>query len=265
MDNTQRFTSRVSHYVRYRPSYPPEILDVLRAECGLTPESVIADIGSGTGLLTQFFARNGNRVFAVEPNEDMRAAGEEELREFTNVSSVNGRGEATTLPAASVDFVTAAQAFHWMNREAAKAEFRRILRPGGWVVLVWNFRKLTETPFLVDLEALINRFGTDYSQVRYENYMRHIQPFYAPNPFKLRRLEYRQVVDFPALCGRLLSASYMPNEGHPDYEAMMEALRELFTRHQRDGLVTLDYDTRIYLGQLAPPNSVKATTGEELL
>ena len=162
MDHTQRFTSRVSHYVRYRPSYPPEILDVLRQECGLTPDSVIADVGSGTGLLTQFFARNGNRVFAVEPNDTMRAAGEAELQAFPNVSSVSGRGEGTTLPDASVDLVTAAQAFHWMNREAAKAEFQRILRPGGWVVLIWNFRKLTETAFLADLEALIMRFGTDY-------------------------------------------------------------------------------------------------------
>lgn len=250
MDNTQRFSSRVSHYVRYRPSYPAEILDVLHAECGLTADSVVADVGSGTGLLTQFFARNGNRVFAVEPNENMRHAGAEELRAFPNVTSVDGRGEATTLPTASVDFVTAAQSFHWMDRAAAKAEFKRILRPGGWVVLIWNFRKLTETPFLAELEALIHHFGTDYSQVRYENYMRHIQPFYAPNPFTLRRLEYRQVVDFPALCGRLLSASYMPNEGHPQYESMMVAMRELFDRHQKDGTVTVEYDTRVYFGQL---------------
>lgn len=250
MDHTQRFSSRVPHYVRYRPSYPPEILDVLRSECGLTTESVVADVGSGTGLLTQFFARNGNRVFAVEPNDSMRTAGEEELREFANVTSVNGRGEATTLPDASVDFVTAAQSFHWMDRAAAKAEFVRILRPGGWVVLVWNFRKLTETPFLADLEALIARFGTDYSQVRYENYMRHIQPFFAPNPFTLRRLEYRQMVDFAALCGRLLSASYMPQEGHPNYPAMMDAMRDLFDRHQQDGIVTVDYDTRVYFGRL---------------
>ncbi len=253
MDHTQRFSSRVSHYVRYRPSYPPEILDVLRTACGLTEQSVIADVGSGTGLLTQFFARNGNRVFAVEPNEAMRIAGEKELAEFPNLTSVNGRGEATTLLDASVDFVTAAQSFHWMDRAAAKAEFQRILRPGGWVVLVWNFRKLTETPFLADLETLITRFGTDYSQVRYENYMRHIQPFFAPHPFTLRRVEYRQVVDFAALCGRLLSASYMPQEGHANYVAMMDAMQNLFDRHQRNGTVTVDYDTRVYFGRLTSP------------
>ena len=257
MDHTQRFSSRVSHYVRYRPSYPSEFMDVLRQECQLTPQSVIADVGSGTGLLTQFFAENGNPTFAVEPNPAMREAGEAQLSAFSNVTHINGRGEATTLPACSVDFITAAQAFHWMDRAAAKQEFLRILKPGGFVVLLWNFRELESTPFLVDLEALICHFGTDYSQVRYENYMGHIQPFYAPNPFTLRRLKYQQTVDFDGLCGRLLSASYMPDAGHEKHPAMMQAMRIIFDRHQQDGHVVLEYDTRIYFGRLAPQGPAK--------
>ena len=161
---TVRFSTRVENYVRYRPGYPDAVLAWLRAECDLTPAAVVADIGSGTGKLAELFLRNGNRVFGVEPNREMREAGEGMLAGFPNFVSVDGAAEATTLPAASVDFVTAGQAFHWFDRQTARREFARILKPGGWVVLVWNERR-SDSPFLRDYEALLREFASEYEQV----------------------------------------------------------------------------------------------------
>src|SRR5215469_16795520 len=141
-DAKQRFSNRVTDYARYRPSYPPELLDLLRMECGLQHEQNIADIGSGTGLLTKLFLENGNRVFGVEPNGEMRSAGEEVLRGYPNFTSIDGSAEATTLADSSVDFISAGQAFHWFDVELARGEFRRILKPGGWVVIVWQDRRM---------------------------------------------------------------------------------------------------------------------------
>ena len=131
---TSRFSDRVENYVLYRPGYPPEALQALRDECGLTPNHVIADIASGTGIWTRMLLQNGNKVFGVEPNPEMRKAGERLLAAFPNFTSVAGTAEATTLADQSVDFVTAAQAAHWFDRKRSRREFVRILKPGGWLV-----------------------------------------------------------------------------------------------------------------------------------
>jgi SAM-dependent methyltransferase len=201
-----RFSSRVDNYVKYRPGYPSEIVDLLKSDCGLTESSVIADLGSGTGILSELFLRNGNTVFGVEPNEPMRSAGEQLLEGYDNFESVNGNAEATTLPAQSVDFVTAAQAFHWFDPAAAKHEFIRVLKPGGWVVLVWNERLVDSTAFLRDYESLLLRYGTDYQEIRHENAKVRIADLFAPASFQLRTLENLQHFDFEGLKGRLNSS-----------------------------------------------------------
>jgi SAM-dependent methyltransferase len=165
-DAKQRFSNRVADYVRYRPSYPPALIDLLRTECGLRSDDVIADVGSGTGLLSKLLLENGNRVFAIEPNEEMRRAGEEYLATHKNFSSVRGSSEATTLPDSSVDFITAAQAFHWFEPAATHREFLRILKPRGWVVVIWNDRRISETAFGRAYEDLLVRYGTDYARVK---------------------------------------------------------------------------------------------------
>src|SRR5258708_14345063 len=152
---TARFSDRVEDYVRYRPGYPPQVLELLRAECGLQPAHTVADIASGTGAFTRLLLENGNRIFAVEPNTAMREAGNQLLRSCGTMTGVAGTAEATTLPSASVDFVTAAQAAHWFDRVRARAEFVRILKPGGWWVLIWNERRTATTPFLSDYEQLL--------------------------------------------------------------------------------------------------------------
>ncbi len=250
-DAKQRFSNRVADYVRYRPGYPAAVLDLLRAECGLPPEHVIADIGSGTGLLSELFLKSGNRVFGVEPNQEMREGGEEYLQSYPGFTSVNGSAEATTLANGSVDFVTAGQAFHWFEPQKTREEFRRILRPQGWVVIVWNERLTDTTPFLRDYEALILQFGTDYSRVN-ESYPREEQMhhFFGAHAFTKHDLANLQEFDFEGLGGRLRSSSFAPTEGHPNYAPMMAELERIFRAHGRDGRVRMEYWTRIYFGQL---------------
>jgi SAM-dependent methyltransferase len=250
-DPTGRFSSRVENYVRHRPGYPQEILPLLKTECGLTRGSVIADIASGTGIFTKLLLENGNCVFGVEPNADMRKAGEDFLASYPRFTSIAGSAEATTLPARSVDMVTAAQAAHWFDREKARREFVRILKPGGWTVLIWNERKTDSTPFLRGYEELLLAYGTDYSEVRHERTTAEIADFFAPSLFRSRVFEVRQEFDYAALEGRLLSSSYTPQPGHPTYEPMLRELRRIFGAHQTNGRVSLEYDTRVFFGQLA--------------
>ncbi len=248
---TQRFSSRVDNYVRYRPGYPREVLNLLKKDCDLATESVIADIASGTGIFTQMLLENGNRVFGVEPNAEMRRAGEEFLRSYPRFTSVAGTAEATTLPDHSVEIVTAAQAAHWFDREKARGEFIRILKPGGWCVLLWNERRTDSTSFLREYEQLLLTYGTDYEEVRHERTTAEIAGFFSPTPFELSTLEMRQEVDYAGLEGRLLSSSYTPTPEHENYEPMLRELQRIFDEHQINDRVSLDYNTLVYYGQLS--------------
>jgi ubiquinone/menaquinone biosynthesis C-methylase UbiE len=250
-DSTQRFSSRVGNYVRYRPAYPPAVLDLLKNDCGLTAASVIADIAFGTGIFTRMLLENGNHVFGVEPNADMRHAGEEFLRAYSQFTSVAGTAEATTLANHSIDLITAAQSAHWFDREKARREFIRICRTGGWTVLLWNERRTGSTPFLRDYEQLLLQYGTDYQEVRYERTIPQIETFFAPSPFQSRIFDYQQEFDYPGLEGRLLSSSFTPQEGDPGHAPMLGRLRRIFDAHKVNDRVTFEYDTRVYYGQLS--------------
>jgi SAM-dependent methyltransferase len=250
-DAKQRFSTRVADYVRYRPGYPSEVLNLLRTECGLKSGHVIADIGSGTGFLSELFLKNGNRVYGIEPNEAMRQAGEEYLAAYDGFASLNGSAEATTLDKASVDFVTAGQAFHWFDAVPARREFTRILKPSGWIVVLWNDRQM-DTPFAGAYENLLVKYGTDYTRVREAYPETHvIHAFFGSGTFSQHSLPNAQVMDWDALAGRLRSSSYAPQEGHANYAAMMVALEELFRAHQQDGRVRMEYATHLYFGRLA--------------
>jgi SAM-dependent methyltransferase len=250
-DATQRFSSRVENYVRYRPGYPTEVLDLLRSECGLTPDSIIADIASGTGIFTKLLLEGGYRVFGVEPNPDMRKAGEKWLAAYPRFTSIAGTAEATTLPDHAADIVTAAQAAHWFDLKKARQEFLRIAKPDGWSVLLWNERSVDSTPFLREYEELILRFGTDYKEVRHERTTDAIHEFFSPADFKSRVFDNHQEIDYPGLEGRLLSSSYTPSAEHPSYKPMLTALRRIFDAHNVQGKVVLEYKTRVYYAQLA--------------
>lgn len=246
---TTRFSDRVANYVRYRPGYPAEVLRVLRDEIGLAPGQEVADVGSGTGISAKLFLDAGHPVHAVEPNAEMRAAAEAMLGGDPRFHSVAGSAEATTLPDAGVDVVVAAQAFHWFDPGDVAPEWRRILRPGGWIVLLWNTRKTDTTPFLRAYEALLREHGTDYTAVNHENVTDDALRAVLGPDFERRVVPNEQVFDFDGVRGRLLSSSYAPNVDHPGHAPMMDALQRIFTEHARDGHVTFEYDTEIYFGR----------------
>jgi SAM-dependent methyltransferase len=253
LNSTERFSSRVANYVRCRPGYPPEMLEVLKDECGLTPGTVVADVGSGTGFLAKLFLANGNQVYGVEPNREMRMAGEDFLRGFPNFMSVIGTAEATTLPDGSVDFVTAGQAAHWFDATKARREFLRILRPGGWLILAWNDRSTEATPLLMEYERLLQAYCPEYAEVQRQGVtgVSDVEPFFAPARARVKSFSCRQVFEYDGLEGRLLSSSYAPLEGHPNYRPMLNELREIFERQQVNGQVSLDYETKMYYGRIA--------------
>lgn len=253
-DPTRRFSGRVEDYVRYRPGYPPEILGVLRRECGLTDSTVVADIGSGTGILAGLFLGNGNRVIMVEPNGEMRREGERLYRGPGRPESLSGTAEATLLPAKSVDMITAGQAFHWFDPEAARTEFGRVLRPGGSVVLVWNRRRKAGTPFLEAYEGLLGAYGTDYADVDHGKTSdpETIRTFFAPDPVHNATFENEQVLDREGLGGRLRSSSYTPAEGQPGHREMLRDLDRIFRDHESGGHVIMEYETQVFFGPLSP-------------
>lgn len=252
-DYTKRFSSRVENYVKYRPSYPLRVIETLHNECKLSPTSLVADIGSGTGILSRLFLDYGNRVFAVEPNLEMRQAAEQILSDYRNFYSIHGTAEVTTLADHSVDFVTAGQAFHWFDAGRTRLEFQRILRPDGWVVLIWNTRQVAGLPFMEGYEALLLAHSSEYPEVgcqRADMDESAIQAFYGPGGCKVVTVPNSQRFDYEGLKGRLLSSSYSPEPGHPQHEPMMAALQSLFADHQVDGVVTFPYETKIFMGQL---------------
>lgn len=249
---TQRFSDRVENYVRFRPSYPPGVIETLREQAGLNPGARVADIGSGTGIFAALLLPHAARVLGVEPNAAMREAGDQALGGDPRFVSVAGTAEATSLPDASVDLVTAAQAFHWFDAPACRRELARILRPGGTVALVWNERLVEATPLLADYEALLRRHATDYAQVNHAHIdAAAVGAFYAPQKFTVAEFPNEQSFDLDGLRGRLLSSSYAPNVGHPGHVPMLCELKELFSRHAEDGRVVLCYTTRLYLGRLS--------------
>jgi SAM-dependent methyltransferase len=252
MNPTQRFSSRVSNYVKYRPSYPPDVVATLQNAYGLSAASSVADVGSGTGILARLFLDVGCAVFGIEPNGEMRAAGEHFLASYPQFTNVNATAENTSLPEASVDFITAGQAFHWFERGAARREFGRILKPGGYVVLIWNERLVDENDFLRGYEQVLREHGTDYGQVGHRDNVpeRIVGEFFAPQSYKLHSFANAQHFDLEGLIGRTLSSSYTPEPGHPSYPTLIAGLEQLFVAHAEAGAVEFSYRTQMYVGTL---------------
>ncbi|RNB86986.1 class I SAM-dependent methyltransferase [Brevibacillus fluminis] len=251
MDSKERFSNRVDTYVKYRPTYPQESIDYLYNAIGLRPESEIADIGAGTGIFSKLLIERGSRVIAVEPNQAMRDAAVDMLVDEPGFRVVSGSAEATGLADSSVDFIVCAQAFHWFDRQAAQAEFRRILKPGGKAILIWNSRLTHGTPFREGYDKLLHTFGTDYEKVGHKNISSEtIRAFFKDGEMGEARFTNSQSFDFAGLSGRLLSSSYSPTPGHPNFEPMMAELRNLYEANQQDGLVSFDYETEVFWGEV---------------
>jgi SAM-dependent methyltransferase len=244
-DTVERFSNRVENYVKYRPSYPKEVLDLFRDEMNLTENSVTADIGSGTGISAKIFLENGNEVFGVEPN-----AAEEFLRDFPKFKSVDGTAENTNLTDNSIDFVIAAQAFHWFDKDKTRTEFKRILRENGFVALIWNERQLDSNDFLREYEELLKKYGTDYEKVRHDNLDRRIFEDSFQTEFSLKTFPNAQLLDFEGFRGRILSSSYMPSADDSRFEPMNIELQRLFAKYAESGKIKVLYNTNIFFAQL---------------
>lgn len=251
MDIKQSFSNRVKDYVKYRPTYPSDAIDYLYDIVKIDNNSSVADIGAGTGKFSKLLVERGTNVIAVEPNHEMRKASEQILGHESNFRAVAGFAESTGLPNNSVDFITCAQAFHWFDRTATKMEFNRILKERGKVILVWNTRQTKGTPFLEGLEQLLLNYGIDYSEVNHKNISEdELQLFFKENTMEKSVFKIQQLFYFEGLRGRVMSSSYTPMPKHPNYGPMMEKLKKLFNRYEKNGKVSYLYETDLYWGEI---------------
>jgi ubiquinone/menaquinone biosynthesis C-methylase UbiE len=250
MKNTERFSTRVDNYVKYRPHYPAAIIPYLATETGLTRQTIVADIGAGTGISAQPFLDNGNKVWAIEPNTEMREMSKKLLQRFPGFTALAGSAEHTTLPDTSVDLIVSGTAFHWFDQTATAAEFRRIARKNAHVVLMWNVRQ-AELPFEKGYEKLLHQFATDYKDMQHRNVgTSQLATFFQAGTLKEKTFQNAQIFDFSALKGRLLSSSYAPEKGHPMHDSMIKALEDLFWKYQEQGMVKFHYETMLYTGMV---------------
>jgi ubiquinone/menaquinone biosynthesis C-methylase UbiE len=245
---TERFGNRVDNYAKYRPGYPDAMLQFIREVA--RHSAIVADIGSGTGILTKQLLDAGFEVYAIEPNDPMRSEAERTLSAEPLFHSVKGSAESTSLPDHSIDFITSAQAFHWFDRGKAKPEFRRILRPGRWTALIWNERQVDTSTFSWKYEELLRNRVPEYSQVDHRNVnAEDIRAFFEPGEVTLKKFPNAQRLNREAFIGRVLSSSYVPLAGEPGHRDILTAAERLFDESAVEGVVSFEYQTVLYLGR----------------
>ncbi|OED43115.1 hypothetical protein AB833_04465 [Chromatiales bacterium (ex Bugula neritina AB1)] len=247
MKSTQRFSDRVSNYVKYRPSYPANLIETLKTECNLSKGSCIADIGSGTGKLSELFLPDEFCVYAVEPNKEMREAAETLFKIDNNFRSVAGESSKTTLADNSVDLVTVAQAFHWFDPFEAKKEFKRILKPGGHIALIWNNRN-TSSPFQEDYDQILTRHAPDYAKSSHRNISdKEIADFFFPQICREFSFTYSQKFDLQGFLGRMNSASYTPKPDTKEHLELRKSAKRLYNKYEKNNMIEFSYVTKLYL------------------
>ncbi len=259
-----RFAGLAGIYAKSRPGYPAAALDFIMTRCGLDRSSLLVDIGCGTGISSRLFSVRGVQVIGVEPNGDMRARAEAESQQASEPKPIYraGRAEATGLRDATADAVLAAQAFHWFDKPAALREFHRILKPGGWAVLMWNERDQND-PFTAAYgEALRTLPETDEvegARSRAGDALL-ISPLFRDTQRVLFANE--QVLDEEGLLGRAFSASYAPRQA--DQAAVFAAkLKAVYASYQEQGHVVLRYQTSVYLGRRGElPSSAQSANAD---
>lgn len=249
--STLRFSNRVANYIKYRPGYPEEVLVFLREKAGLTTDSLIADVGSGTGIFTKLLLDKGYTVYAVEPNDAMRKSSVEQLHSYKGFHAVNGTAEDTMLESHSIDLVVCAQAFHWFNQALAKSEFKRILKPKGQVALIWNNRQIEYDEFAIAYELLLLKQASDYAEVNHRNLTDvDFSNFFKNGKYQLTKHLNVQVLDEEGLIGRAFSSSYIPPKDTEAGHAFLVDLKALFQQYQINGTVDFVYQTEVYLGKV---------------
>ncbi len=246
VDPTKRFRNRVEDYIKYRPRYAQEAIHFILETSNLKQGANIADIGSGTGILTQEWIKRGFKTYAVEPNPKMREAAEHTISSDLFIS-IDGTAENTTLPDNSIDLITAAQAFHWFDKRKAKKEFKRILKSEGWIALLWNERR-KDTPFLKEFEKFIINNSTDYKKVNHVTTASDevVLDFLGDDTLH-RVFEVAQTFDFEGLFGRYASSSYAFHKGTEVFDQARKNLKRIFDKFQSNGKIDVLYFNHVYL------------------
>ena len=249
---TERFSKTVTNYVKYRPDYSLSLLSLMEKELGLNKEHIIGDIGSGTGKLSALFLKNGYTVYGVEPNVDMREAAEQQLKTFLRFFSFDGTAENTILAPNSLDYIVVGQAFHWFNIKETRKEFLRILKPEGYVLLVWNKRRNDSSDFMKAYHSFIKKYATSYNKrnLRFVN-PEDFRNFFGHDQYLLKNFyDNYQVFDLEGLKGRYFSGSYALDSIHPNYKEAMQKISLIFEEYSKDGKVRMEYRTEVYYGKM---------------
>ncbi len=252
-DHKEKFSGRANDYAEYRRRYSMQLIAVMETKYGLRKEHVIADIGAGTGMLAELFLAHGNRVIAVEPNAEMLAECRKMQTQYPALQMVMASAEETTLADGSVDFIAAGRAFHWFDMERARVEFKRILKPGGWVVLASVGRRRGDTPLEREYENLLLRTTPAYVETisRFRVYDEPEIFFGSGSCVWRETIESTEVMTLARLEGQTRSLSCAPLQGDPGYEAMRIELAELFRRHAHNGVLRMPVISHLVCGQFA--------------
>jgi len=250
-DPTKRFSDRVENYIKYRPSYPPEVTTFLQAACHLPDRAVISDIGAGTGIFSGLLLQKGYTVYAVEPNEAMQSAAIDQFKNDQNFHPVTGTVENTTLASKSAELVVCAQAFHWFDAKKTQAEFKRILKDEGYVALIWNNRDASVDEFSEAYEKILKNDSIDYNKVNHRNIADiDFKAFFKDGLYQTVKYPNVQVFDEAGFLGRAFSSSYVPQEGTEEGEKFKVLLKDMFAKYNKNGQVSFHYQTEIYLGKV---------------
>ncbi|OOG16976.1 hypothetical protein BWD42_15985 [Sphingobacterium sp. CZ-UAM] len=245
-NNIERFTDRVVDYEKFRPNYPKEIIQILSEKIGFNKRWLVADIGSGTGLSTQLFLENGNDVFAVEPNREMRESLVHHFKTYRNLIALNTTAEDTSIESGCVDLIFAGQSFHWFDRNACYKEFNRILTKSGHIVLVWNQRDPTDA-FQQEYEQFLRQHIPTYQSVSHKNISdEDLRDFFVDRPMTKVSLQNQQVFDLKSFLGRVRSSSYFPKDGDEN-KTLYDDLRLLFEKYAISKRIVFKYITEIYI------------------
>lgn len=251
MDSKLRFSDRAENYAKYRPRYPEAVFEFLKQECGIDSSSEVADVGAGTGIFAGQIAPFVARAFAIEPNREMRQEAAKHLADVPNVAILDGSAEQVPLEDSSVNLVTAAQAFHWFDQESARTEFARILRPPGWVALIWNVRDPGKDAFQEQFDQWLQTWAPNYKGANHgESELSRIEGFFGPKSFKKAVFRNAHFLFWEELLGRTLSSSYFPLPTSGQHDQSVQALKEIFDDQKVGGRVNFDYRTEVYLGML---------------
>ena len=249
--NEERFTGKADIYDKYRPTYPQELIDYLYYEVGFSGIKTVADIGMGTGIFTRLLLERDISVCGVEPNADMLRVAKENLKEFRNIFYFKNKAEKTGISEQTMDFVTAAQAFHWFDRQAFKLECQRILKPGGKVVIIWNNRD-DSNEFVIKDYDIRKKYavGDKKGLSTLGSPPLDLSDFFADGLYDYKTFRNDLILNREDYTGMNLTRSYSPKEEQEpeEYHGFVKEMNELFDEYNIDGILNYPHFTESYVG-----------------